>query len=320
MIYVGVDDGHAETKVVTANGELKIPSRAADGAKLMGIGNNTASATASYETEGQKFTVGESQSGVAIMTDDYHGSDVNRVIIHHALRMAGLGGQDVCLGVGLPVGSYFRNGQINRELIERKTASLLKPVNGLEPGELVNIKEIRVFAQGVSAYVDYALDSEGNLADFKYPIGFVDIGGGTTDCGIVIPPATLDGNKTGSDNVGALNIYADVEARLKQKNGWTEIDPSRLEEAVKTGILHIFGKKLDVSNIVNDVKAEIEARIITKVRTYIGDGAKLDHVLFMGGGAMLLPNIARHYPHGVMLDNPAFANARGMYKFLTQVL
>ncbi|PLY15868.1 MAG: plasmid stability protein StbA, partial [Sedimenticola sp.] len=51
-----------------------------------------------------------------------------------------------------------------------------------------------------------------------------------------------------------------------------------------------------------------------------GLGIELDSVLFVGGGTVALSkHIANWFPHQAIAEHPAFANARGMLKYLRYV-
>ena len=46
-------------------------------------------------------------------------------------------------------------------------------------------------------------------------------------------------------------------------------------------------------------------------------GIELDRILFVGGGTVaLVEHISDWFPHQVIAEHPAFANARGMLKYL----
>jgi plasmid segregation protein ParM len=58
-------------------------------------------------------------------------------------------------------------------------------------------------------------------------------------------------------------------------------------------------------------------RLYTETRRKLGLGVELDRVLFVGGGsAALAADIANWFPNQIMADHAAFANARGMLKYL----
>ncbi|GAB3104260.1 hypothetical protein GCM10027217_27460 [Pseudomaricurvus hydrocarbonicus] len=67
-------------------------------------------------------------------------------------------------------------------------------------------------------------------------------------------------------------------------------------------------------------KWELVERLYTETRRKLGLGAELDRVLFVGGGSMALAEyIANWFPNQIVADHAAFANARGMLKYLQYV-
>ena len=76
----------------------------------------------------------------------------------------------------------------------------------------------------------------------------------------------------------------------------------------------------DVGALVEAAKREVVERIHTETRRQLGLGVELDRVLFVGGGTVALAeNIANWFPHQAIAEHPAFANARGMLKYLRYV-
>jgi plasmid segregation protein ParM len=52
----------------------------------------------------------------------------------------------------------------------------------------------------------------------------------------------------------------------------------------------------------------------------LGRGAELERILFVGGGTVALATHIRDwFPNQVIAEHPAFANARGMLKYLRYV-
>jgi plasmid segregation protein ParM len=52
----------------------------------------------------------------------------------------------------------------------------------------------------------------------------------------------------------------------------------------------------------------------------LGRGAELERILFVGGGTVALAmQIRDWFPNQVIAEHPAFANARGMLKYLRYV-
>ena len=61
-------------------------------------------------------------------------------------------------------------------------------------------------------------------------------------------------------------------------------------------------------------------RIEQETRRRLGRGAELERVLFVGGGSVVLADAIRHwFPNQAIAPHPAFANARGMLKYLRYV-
>ncbi|OZA09378.1 MAG: hypothetical protein B7Y02_11835 [Rhodobacterales bacterium 17-64-5] len=125
-IIVGVDDGFAMTKLVVMQGgsiikQLMIPSRARSG--IHGTTSIGAAAQgeieARYETEGNTFTVQDLSDAESARFDEYPFSPMNRAIITHALRVAGLGGKEVTVATGLPLSMYYRGSEADEAVLTR---------------------------------------------------------------------------------------------------------------------------------------------------------------------------------------------------------
>ncbi len=61
-------------------------------------------------------------------------------------------------------------------------------------------------------------------------------------------------------------------------------------------------------------------RLHSETQRQLGLGAELERILFVGGGAVALSgDIANWFPNQAIAEHPAFANARGMLKYLRYV-
>ena len=103
IIDVAVDDGHAGIKLyMVANGKplsLRLNSRVRMGIHGTTVIDHPAAGSGNdvvpgYETEGGQFTVGDFHDAETARFDDYPFSGINRVLVAHALRLAGLGGKE----------------------------------------------------------------------------------------------------------------------------------------------------------------------------------------------------------------------------------
>ena len=331
---VGLDDGYAYTKVALPDGRLlAVPSRARMGSAGVTWIRDEEQKIFEYETGGSVYSVG-AVDGEPTQFDEYPGSALNRVIIQHALQQAGLSGRSVHVVTGLPVSAFYRNdGQQRRQAIQAKRDGLklaVEPVvarkasqRSAQQGLLkVSIAFHEVIPEALAAWYDYVIvmtDDDGVTLDadrVNAPIAIVDIGGRTTDYVVVQDQGIVHGS-SGSLNRGMLNVKIRVANRIQEQFDINELGEQSISRAVDTHRLRLHGKDHDVSAMVAEAKRELVERLYTETRRKLGLGVELDRVLFVGGGsAALAADIANWFPNQIMADHAAFANARGMLKYL----
>jgi plasmid segregation protein ParM len=320
LILVGVDDGYAMTKIALPDGRmLKIPSRARAGVHGSVFGAPSQGLDGGYETEGQTYSFMDAQDGEGTRFDGYQFSPLNRVIVHHALRVAGLGGKAVKIATGLPVGEYFSGPSRtpNLNLIDRKIKNMKVPVKTLSGEPCSEIGANFVFAEGVAAWIDYALNDKGDvIANIGALAAVVDIGGRTTDCVTVLPGFKVDDRRSGTANIGVLDLYEAVARHACAKFNVPSVPMSEIENSIKTGFITLWGKPHDVKEIVAGSKKTLCEEIQREVSRRIGGAHEFEKVLFVGGGAVVFDGLQDSYPNAVMPKNPEFANARGLLKYM----
>lgn len=326
-VFLGVDDGHYAIKIVSETGEtFSVPSRGALGKHVIAVRGDDDGVF--YDTEeGETFTVSENLPKYEdTRFNDYPKSRLNRVLVHDALRRAGYGGRRVRIATGLPVSYYYLpSGEKNQLLIDAKTDNLRKQVTcGDRP--LATVVENIVTPEAVASFVDQLMDMDGTPSDdydelSSAAIGVIDIGGKTTDCAVVLPGMMVDSNRSGSNDVGVLALSDAVGAKLRAQHSLdTALPASMIERALQTGKIRLYGKDMDVSDLVNEEKERLAGQIMNAVRTKVGSGVDLEQVLFVGGGAIVLrEQLLKHYPHARVPNQPEFANARGMFKFAKHI-
>lgn len=321
VTYAVVDDGFRQIKCLTSTGYAgSFASVARTGFTLSGMGQEDAG-FGGYETNGRQFTVDPDVDGEDTRFDDYAISDINRVLVNHALQLAGLAGQKIVLGTGLPFQVYFKgDNTVNDALLGSKEENLsisVKPLSGVEPPVIV--KQM-VFAQGLAACIDHVTDDHGNYRgdfDRSAPIAVVDIGGRTTDSVVLLGGEKVDHTVSGTGNVGISNVYDKIAADLRAEFNVARIRLVTIENAVRTRKIRFRGTEHDINDLVNNAVREVGPQIVREVQRRIGDAAEMSQVLLVGGGASLLEGVMRdHYPHCVVPQDPEFANARGMLKFI----
>ncbi len=324
VVFVVVDDGFRQIKTLSSSNGYRdaFASVARTGFTLstMGQGQDDAG-LGGYETNGRQFTVDQDLDGEDTRFDDYALSDINRVLVNHALHRAGLSGKRIVLGTGLPFQIYFNeDNTVNQKILDRKVENLgieVKPLNGAAAPIIVSQM---VFAQGLAACIDYVTDDNGNYrSDFdpSAPIAVVDIGGRTTDSVVLLGGNKVDHSVSGTGNIGISNVYDRIGADLRTEFGVSSIRLVTIENAVRTGKIRFRGKEHDITEIIRSAVREVGPQIMREVQRRIGDAAEMSAVLLVGGGATLMSDVMReYYPHCVVPEHPEFANARGMLKFI----
>ena len=317
---VAIDDGYAQIKVVSSNGHFSFNSSVINGTigSLDGKG-----AIGAYETDDgrTRMTVSDSIAGEKTQFDGFHISAMDRVLINHALVRAGYGGKPVHLYAGLPVQDFFIGEAKNVDYIERKIENLKIAVRNLVPGgdAVAELVKIDIGCQAVAAFVDYAVDDEFNDRDVPVEkVAIIDIGGRTTDIALILDGQKFLPARSGTENIGVLDVQSGLERLIKSQFGVNDsYSVSALDHAIRTGYHRMWGKDVDVSELVNKAKSASEASLKNLIIRKLGQASDIDAVVFVGGGAKLFENVLKElFPHnGFISDNPEFANARGLYKY-----
>lgn len=322
-IFVGVDDGFACTDIVVMEGgkvtkTLAIASRARSGVHGTSvIGGEDDGIVPCYETEGVQFTVGELADAESARFNEYPFSAMNRAIVNHALRVAGLGGREVHIATGLPLSKFYSGDKPNAEVIERKHKSITTPVRSLDGAPMPIIVGHQVFPEGLAAWVDYAVDDNGKMrADPDETVGVIDIGGRTTDVAVVLPGRRIDHARCGSADIGALDVVEAVRLALQQNTGY-DLGGVVVEKALRTRQLKMFGKLRDIGAEIDAAIVQSTHSVLREVNRRLGDAVDIDRILLVGGGAYLFKEVAKQYPNVTIPESPEFANARGFAKYLS---
>ncbi|MBO9428662.1 ParM/StbA family protein [Sulfitobacter sp. R18_1] len=323
IIPVAVDDGYAQTKLVgecPETGEIKKAiMRSTVRAGRVGLGNFSGGGISLYATEeGDHFTVSDEIESENTQFDGFHTSQLNRVLVNHALMESGYSGRNVSLVTGLPVGDYFLDDERDHEHIEAKRVNLLKSVSSANGDPMPILSDVRVGCQAVAAWFDYVLDE--NLKkrnDASGRIAIVDIGGRTTDIAVVLGGHAIDHSVSGTANHGVLDVYNAMSKAIRKEFRVRDQFPlDQVDQAVRTGKFKIWNQEHDVSHIVDEVVRDQEGRIAREVHRRVGSAANLSAVVFVGGGSALFKSVANHFPNGHVAEDPEFSNAMGLYKYI----
>ncbi|MEJ1337593.1 MAG: ParM/StbA family protein [Candidatus Sedimenticola sp. (ex Thyasira tokunagai)] len=324
-IPVGLDDGYAFTKIALPDGRLlAIPSRARVGQSGVTWIHEAEQRISEYETEDAVYSVG-ALDGAPTHFEGYPWSGLNRAVVQHALQQAGLAGKSVHAVSGLPVSTFYRkSGEHRQEAITRKRDSLKHAVHPLSDALPAGIAFHEVIPEALAAWYDYVIVEleDGVTLDadrVSVPVAIVDIGGRTTDYVVVKDQGILHAS-SGSLQCGMLNVKQSVADGIQERFDLESLSEQLVSQAVEHKTVRLQGKEHDVAALVEAAMREVVERIHDETRRQLGLGIELDSVLFVGGGTVALSeHIANWYPHQAIAEHPAFANARGMLKYLRYV-
>lgn len=333
VVQLGLDDGYAYTKLALADGRLfAIPSRARIGHAGVTWMHEEQQRIFEYESKGTIYSVG-AVDGDPTHFDGYAVSGLNRAIVQHALQSVGLAGKSLHLVSGLPVGAFYRgDGQQRTTFIQQKRDNLEMTVQPLsrqsDQGKPVTqpacIAFHEVVPEALAAWYDHVIltCAEGVTLDadrVASPIAIVDIGGRTTDY-VVVQDQGVVHSSSGSLNRGLLDVKTQVAQSIRDAFDLETVSEQRVAVALEQQSIRLHGKEHDVSELVSIAQGELVERLYTETRRLLGQGAELDRILFVGGGsAALAEDIANWFPNQSIAEHPAFANARGMLKYLQYV-
>lgn len=317
----GVDDGYAATKIWGPNGgHLKFPTMIKQGTPTL-TDMQGRSVSAHYSTEGAHYTLGEKDSDDTVH-DSFHGSNFNRVAVHHAVQELHRTGGKVSVACGLPFMDFFRGGSKNNDLVNYKKDSLTKPVQrmgGAHP--IITIDSVSVFSQGVAGYMDRHFDQDGNIIDeskLEEPMVVMDIGGRTTDI-VLLERGHIDQSVSETVNTGVLDVIKNLRGALNEKLGLSDasgIDLLTAQVILEKRSFKAHGRNIQVEADIDSAIRSVGDRLKNIIDKNIRSKFNIECIYLIGGGAYHFDYLFKQYGNLVVPEDPEFANARGFYKFL----
>ena len=189
------------------------------------------------------------------------------------------------------------------------------------------IVESTVMAEGVSAWIDFAISDDGSsMVQLESPAAIIDIGGRTTDIVKVLTGLTVDKTSSGSESVGVLKLIESMKTVIarhpeikKNFRNLKEEQVSRryVEDVINTGFFTHHGMNIDMREVLEIEKRTVAAGILQYVEQKVKEGFGLEILLFVGGGSIVFRNeIRQKYPNAQFIKEPEYANARGMMKYM----
>jgi len=350
VIFVGGDDGHDSIKLaarecsVQPDGSLAVvktiefvmPSKAVRGSKVLNLtGQDQGGGIYTTPTDNggtEHWTVTDTMSlsdVVDTRSINYPTSPLNRVLVHDALIRSGLGGKDVRIVTGLPVGDYFERGgsNLNHAQIEAKKKNLLEgQITAVSKSQkIANVVAHNVACEGIAAVYDMAIKDDGtDDADFfalleQGSVGVIDIGGKTIDLAVVFLERgshQIDRSRSSSIDYGMLKLMRTIEEEIAKAYNVDDLPPRVMLRVLQERKIMISGEWQDVSEQVEKAVARAMLEISDRLRAAWPKSYDLARIIVVGGGAYLLADALRThmYKQAEARPKPEYANARGMLK------
>lgn len=213
----------------------------------------------------------------------------------------------ITLVLGLPASYYMEQ----RSSLRARAKGLIEPL-------LLANQTLRVFieSQSRAPLLCVAVDSNGKStgrAGDDEAWGVVEIGHFTTDFTFHDQGQEVDG--AASSASGAHVIYDKISTHFKQTGYLSDFET--ITTAIKTKSIKVYGKQIDVSDIVNDATKDFSAYILEEIGSRFGDKAqRMDGLIVAGGGAYIVGNdIMNLYPNAAISKNARFVVAEGYARF-----
>ena len=197
----------------------------------------------------------------------------------------------------------------------------MQPIDGRLPAAIAFHE---VIPEALAAWYDHIISEANGGVQLEaerlgVPVAVIDIGGRTTDF-VVVADQAVRHDSSGSLRCGLLDLKRHVASAIRAKFDLEELSERAADDAVRSGSVRLFGKTHDVAELVRHARRELVERLHAETQRQLGRGAELERILFVGGGAVALAEDIRDwFPNQTLAPHPAFANARGMLKYLRYV-
>ena len=322
MKNVVIDDGSSQIKICwVENGQIKVSvfDTIVLNKPLYADGGLFSPST--YVVNGRTLSVSKS-ANESSRTDDsryYQTSPQNRVCIHEALRMIGLGGEEVKVTTTLPVRQFFNdsavgNDPINQAIKNEKRQHIMGSIDSKGGYPLAKIVDCSVSPEAIPVWNDLRITNDFRL--IKNNLGIrpdqyiliVDIGGTTTDI------VKINGNGVMQDINGSDHgVYNVADSLRKILNNSFDL------EGVQDNALINYMKEKEFrgKDITREIKMATEEtceNIYLEMRKTHRGSNELGGVVYVGGGAQIMGESLQAQYGGVTQIRDEFAIARGILK------
>jgi hypothetical protein len=181
------------------------------------------------------------------------------------------------------------------------------------------VEELQLWPQGAAAYFDWLLNERGLLTRdrniLRQMVGVCDIGFRTVNF-FTIARGEVMRRLTGGNDSG-IKTAADTLTTLVWNHHSIRLTPLEAEKFLRNPKEQLvkFGELVDISPLVQQALRTALSRILTHAEAIWEGGKSLAKILLAGGGAKLLGHeLKARFPQAEVLEDPVFANARGLAK------
>jgi plasmid segregation protein ParM len=265
--------------------------------------------TVTVEAMQRRYEVGPGVSALErggsarILRDDYIRTPQYLALMRGVLHYMKLPAIDL-LVVGLPIGHATKRGE--------ELAALLRGTHAVIADRFVEVRDVCCLPQPVGGFLHHAALAL-DVARVRHETTLViDVGYLTVDwlvCNGFQPILARSGHVEGGVSL-VLRALADA---IGAENDVHYTNHGALDHALLTGNLSLFGQNVEITPYLHAADPVMEAAV-NQLCNGVGDGAEIDNVVVVGGGARLyLREIERRFPrHQVQVtSDPVFANVRG---------
>lgn len=338
---VADDNGYAAHKIAWLDQEGrimvgKVPTQIQAGGT--GMSTTTGGRVGAYDVDGVEYHCSAILSNpMSLRNSDYPLSVANRVLFNHSLAKFGLLGMPVRAAVTLPFRDYFNDdGTINERLRNSTQANFeQRDVKVLESEAQPDVVSVRVCAEALSAWFDWAMEEDGSMTaaydelhDINGEMLVVDIGGSTTDLaslGLVDGQLLINHEKSGTERAGVLDALAKLEELVRatmEREGVTgmsghdsKLPQKLLEMIMEKGTCNYSGRHWNFEAERDTACKAVAERIVNYIKTKVGNPGSYYAILVVGGGAIVFRKWIQHmFANAIFGDE--FSNAKGALKFL----
>lgn len=267
--------------------------------------------TVIVEVDGTQYEVGpdstdlDSNDSTRNLNEQFIYTDQYKAVFLGALSYIGEPVIDL-LVVGLPLSG------INQT---EKLKELAVGIHKMEGGKLVEVKDVLVLPQPLGGLY-YCLSQTESRQEFLFledEMNLVIDPGFLTFDFLLARGSKVIENRSGAHPGGVSKILRAIAESVSQKFGIKYDNLSAIDRGLTKRAIKINGKPENLEEHIRNTKSVIEGSV-NYMRNIVGDGADIDNIILIGGGAQVFrKTIEEYYPNHTLISmpDPQLVNVRG---------